>query len=74
VAVDPKTPIAAGETRDLTLTISSRILSDERLVPVRAPQQFIAGVVRFENARGSEDLVTIRTGVLPTQFRPRYLP
>ncbi len=74
VAVDPKTPIAAGETRDLTLTISSKILSDERLVPVRAPQQFVAGLVRFENARGGDDLVTIRTSVVPTQFRPRYLP
>ena len=74
VAVDPKSPIAAGETRDLTMTISSRILSDERLVPVRAPQQFIAGLMRFADARGSEDLVTIRTAVVPTQFRPRYLP
>jgi Monooxygenase subunit B protein len=74
LAVAPNGPIAGGETRDLMMTISSRILSDERLVPVRAPQQFIAGLVRFANARGSEDLVTIRTAVVPTQFRPRYLP
>ena len=74
LVVEPNSPVAAGETKDLTLTISSRIFSDERLVPIRAPQQFIAGVVRFENAEGSQELVTIRTGVVPTQFRARYLP
>jgi methane/ammonia monooxygenase subunit B len=74
LAVEPKGPIAAGDAKDLTLTISSRIFSDERLVPVRAPQQFIAGVVRLEDAQGNQQLVTIRTGVMPTQFRARYLP
>jgi methane/ammonia monooxygenase subunit B len=74
LAVEPNGPIAAGETKDLTLTISSRIFSDERLVPIRAPQQFIAGVVRLEGAQGNQELVTIRTGVVPTQFRARYLP
>lgn len=74
LAVEPTGPIAAGETKDLTLTISSRIFSDERLVPIRAPQQFIAGVVRLEDAQGNQELVTIRTGVVPTQFRARYLP
>jgi hypothetical protein len=74
VAVEPKNPIAAGETKDLTLTISSKIFSDERLVPIRAPQQFIAGVVRFEDAQSRQELVTIRTSVVPTQFRARYLP
>jgi len=74
MAVEPKNPVAPGETKDLTLTISSRIFSDERLVPLRAPQQFIAGVVRFEDAQGRQELVTIRTSVVPTQFRARYLP
>lgn len=74
LAVEPMGPIAAGETKDLTLTISSRIFSDERLVPIRSPQQFIAGVVRLEDAQGNQELVTIRTGVVPTQFRARYLP
>lgn len=74
LAVEPTGPIAAGETKDLTLTISSRIFSDERLVPIRAPQQFIAGIVRLEDAQGNQELVTIRTGVVPTQFRARYLP
>jgi hypothetical protein len=44
------------------------------LVPIRAPQQFIAGIVRLEGAEGNQELVTIRTGVVPTQFRARYLP
>ncbi len=74
LVLEPKGPMAAGETRDFTLTISSRIFSDERLVPIRAPQQFIAGVVRFEDAKGDQELVTIRTSVVPTQFRGRYLP
>ena len=72
--VEPKGPIAPGETKDLTLTISSKIFSDERLIPIRDPQQFIAGVVRFENAQGGQQLVTVRSGVVPTQFRARYLP
>jgi methane/ammonia monooxygenase subunit B len=74
LAVEPNGPIVPGETKDLTLTISSRIFSDERLVPVRAPQQFLAGVVRFAGAEGREALVTMRTSVVPTQFRARYLP
>ena len=74
LAVEPKGPIVAGETKDLTLTISSRIFSDERLVPIRAPQQFIGGVVRLEDTQGNQQLVTIRAGVVPTQFRARYLP
>ena len=74
LGVEPNGPIAPGETKDLTLTISSRIFSDERLVPIRAPQQFLAGVVRFVGAEGREELVTMRTSVVPTQFRARYLP
>jgi hypothetical protein len=74
MAVEPNSPLAAGETKDLTLTISSKIFSDERLVPTRAPQQFIAGIVRFENAQAGQELVTIRTSIVPTQFRAQYLP
>lgn len=74
LTVTPNGPIAAGETKELVLKISSKILSDERLIPTRAPQQFIAGIVRFENAQGGQELVTVRSGIVPTQFRAQYLP
>jgi len=72
--VEPKDPIAAGETKDLTLTIASKIFSEERLIPLHDPQQFIAGLLRFENAQGGQQMVTLRTNVVPTQFRSQYLP
>ena len=72
--VEPKDPIAAGETKDLTLTIASKIFSEERLIPLHDPQQFIAGLLRFENAQGGQQMVTLRTSVIPTQFRSQYLP
>jgi len=72
--VEPKDPIAPGETKDLTLTIASKIFSDERLIPLHDPQQFIAGLLRFENAQGGQQMVTLRTTVVPTQFRSQYLP
>jgi len=74
LTVTPNGPIASGETKELVLKISSKILSDERLIPTRAPQQFIAGIVRFENAQGGQELVTVRSGIVPTQFRAQYLP
>jgi methane/ammonia monooxygenase subunit B len=72
--VAPNSPIAPGETKELTLTMSSKIFSEERLIPLRDPQQFVGGVLRFANAQGSEQLVTVRSGVVPTQFRSQYLP
>jgi methane/ammonia monooxygenase subunit B len=72
--VEPKDPIAPGETKDLTLKISSKLFSDERLIPLNDPQQFIAGLLRFENAQGGQQMVTLRTSVVPTQFRSQYLP
>jgi methane/ammonia monooxygenase subunit B len=72
--VEPNSPIAPGETKDLTLRISSTLFSEERLIPLDDPQQFIAGILRFENAQGGQELVTMRTGVAPTQFRPQFLP
>jgi hypothetical protein len=56
------------------LTITSRIFSDERLIPLSDPQQFIAGLLRFENAQGGQQMVVVRTSVVPTQFRSQYLP
>jgi methane/ammonia monooxygenase subunit B len=72
--VEPNSPIAPGETKDLTLRIMSPLFSEERLIPLDDPQQFIAGLLRFENAQGSQELVTIRTNVIPTQFRSQFLP
>jgi hypothetical protein len=72
--VEPSSAIAPGETRDLTLKIASKIFSEERLIPLRDPQQFIAGLLRFENAQNQQQLVVLRTSVIPTQFRSQYLP
>ena len=56
--VEPNTPIAPGETKELTLKISNPVLTDERLIPLRDPQQFIAGLLRFENSLGKRQMVT----------------
>jgi methane/ammonia monooxygenase subunit B len=71
--VEPNTPIAPGETKELTLKITNPVLTDERLIPLRDPQQFIAGLLRFENALGKQEMVTVRESVIPTQFRSQYL-
>jgi methane/ammonia monooxygenase subunit B len=72
--VEPNGPIAPGETKDLTLKITNKLFSEERLIPLSDPQQFIAGLLRFENAQGDQQLVTLRTSVVPTQFRSQFLP
>jgi hypothetical protein len=30
--------------------------------------------LRFQNAEGKEDLVTLKSVLVPTEFRPQYLP
>lgn len=70
--VEPNGPIAAGESKDLTLKITSTLFNQERLIPISDPQQFIAGVFRFANAQGGQQLVTLRTNVVPTQFRSQF--
>jgi len=72
--VEPSSPIAPGQTQDLTLKMTSPVFSEERLIPVHDPQQFIAGLLRFENAQGAQQLVVARSSVVPTQFRAQYLP
>ncbi len=72
--VEPNAPIAPGDTKELTLKMTSPVFSDERLIPLRDPQQFIAGLLRFENAQGSQQMVVARSSVIPTQFRAQYLP
>jgi methane/ammonia monooxygenase subunit B len=72
--VEPNTPIAPGETKELTLKVSNPILSEERLIPTRDPQQFIAGLLRFKAADGAEQFAEARVSVIPTQFRAQYIP
>jgi methane/ammonia monooxygenase subunit B len=71
--VEPNAPIAPGETKELSLKMTNPILTDERLIPLRDPQQFIAGMLQFSDADGKQELVTIRESVIPTQFRSQYL-
>ena len=71
--VEPNTPIAPGETRDVTLKMTNPILTEERLIPLRDPQQFIAGMIRFDDSEGKQELVTLRESVIPTQFKSQYL-
>jgi methane/ammonia monooxygenase subunit B len=74
LAVDPDSAIAPGETRKLTLKMSNEVFLEERLIPLHDPQQLIAGVLRFQNAEGKEDLVTLKSVLVPTEFRGQYLP
>jgi methane/ammonia monooxygenase subunit B len=71
--VEPNTPVAPGETKEVTLKMTNPVLTDERLIPLRDPQQFIAGLLRFDSAEGKQELVTLRESVIPTQFRSQYL-
>jgi methane/ammonia monooxygenase subunit B len=68
VTVEPNTPIAPGETRQIRLRMSSKIFSTERIVPVHAPQQFVAGLLRFEKAGGGQQMVLLRSNIIPTQY------
>jgi methane/ammonia monooxygenase subunit B len=72
--VEPNGPISPGETKELTLRMSSPALSDERLIPLHDPQQFIAGLLRFESASGQQQMIVVRESVIPTQFQAQYLP
>lgn len=72
--VSPDGPIAPGETRKVTLTMTSEIFDQERLVPLHDPQQLIAGVFRFSDSQGRQDIVTVKSTLVPTEFRAQYLP
>jgi methane/ammonia monooxygenase subunit B len=74
LSVDPDSPIAPGETRKVTLKMSSDIFDKERLIPLHDPQQLIAGLLRFRDAEGRDDIVNLKSLVIPTKFRPQYLP
>jgi hypothetical protein len=54
--------------------MTSEIFNDERLIPLHDPQQLIAGLLRFDDAQGGQDFVTLKSVLVPTEFRPQYLP
>ena len=72
--VQPDAPIEPGQTGKMQLKISSPLFDEERLIPLHDPQERIAGLLRFTDAQGHEDLVTLQTDLVPTEFRPQYLP
>ena len=74
LAVEPDGPIAPGQTKDLTLKMSNEIFLSERLIPLHDPQQAIAGLLRFKDEQGKEELVTLKSVLVPTEFKPQYLP
>jgi len=72
--VEPDGPIAPGETRKVTLSMSGPIFEQERLIPLHDPQQLIAGLVGFTDSQGNTDMVNLKSVLIPTEFRPQYLP
>ena len=66
--VEPNTPIGPGETRAVRLRMTSKLFADERIVPTHAPQQFIAGLLRFQKAEGAQQMVLMRSNIVPTEF------
>jgi methane/ammonia monooxygenase subunit B len=74
LTVEPDGPIAPGETKNLTLTMSNEIFLEERLIPLHDPQQAIAGLLRFKDEQGKEELVTLKSVLVPTEFKGQYLP
>ena len=74
LAVEPDDAIAPGESRKLTLKMTNEVFHEERLIPLHDPQQIIAGLLRFQDAQGRQELVTLKSVLVPTEFRPQYLP
>jgi methane/ammonia monooxygenase subunit B len=66
--VEPDTPLNPGETRTIRLRMVSPIFQLERIVPTHAPQQFIAGLLRFEKSDGGQQMVLMRSNIVPTEF------
>lgn len=66
--VEPNEPIGPGETKGVRLRMVSKLFELERIVPVDAPQQFIAGLLRFEKAEGGQQMVLMRSNIVPTSL------
>lgn len=75
LSVEPNAAIAPGETKELTLKISSDIFNTERIIPVRDPEQFTAGLLRFDQTgTGAEEMVLLSSNVVPTGYTAKYMP
>jgi len=74
LSVDPNGSIAPGETKELTLKITSDIFNTERIIPLRDPLQFTAGLLRFSKEGGGEQLVLLNSNVVPTGYTAKYMP
>jgi len=61
--LDNPSAIAPGESRSLTLTASSHIWSERRLIPSQEAQTQMGGVLRFVDTNGNENLSDV-TGEL----------
>jgi methane/ammonia monooxygenase subunit B len=72
--VDPQEPIPPGETRRITLKMTSPLFDEERLIPLHDPQQLIAGLLGFSDNSGREEMVTVKSVLIPNEFQPQYLP
>jgi methane/ammonia monooxygenase subunit B len=72
--VEPDAPIEPAQTAKMQLKISSPLFDEERLIPLHDPQERIAGLLRFADTQGHEDFVTLQSDLVPTEFRPQYLP
>jgi methane/ammonia monooxygenase subunit B len=72
--VEPNTPIAPGETQKVTLKMKSGVFEEERLIPLHDPQQLIGGLIRVDDSAGRQQFITLKSVLVPTEFRPQYLP
>jgi hypothetical protein len=74
LSVSPDGPIAPGETQKVTLKMTGPIFEQERLIPLHDPQQLIAGLLGVTDNQSHEDMVSLKSVLIPTEFRPQYLP
>jgi methane/ammonia monooxygenase subunit B len=72
--VDPAEPIPAGETRAVSLKMTGEVFDEERLIPLHDPQQLIAGLLRVRDGQDRDQLLTVKSVLVPTEFQPQYLP
>ncbi|WP_328532165.1 methane monooxygenase/ammonia monooxygenase subunit B [Nocardioides sp. NBC_00368] len=66
VQISPATPIAPGETRELTMSITDEVWAKERLMPVGESRMQLTGVLRLQDEAGHENFVTIQSFVTPS--------
>jgi methane/ammonia monooxygenase subunit B len=72
--VEPAGVIAPGQTQRITLKMASPVFDEERLIPLHDPQQLIGGLLAFQDGAGRREMVTLKSVLVPTEFKPQYLP